>query len=335
MLAGVLITLVSLWYGQNHNLLPVAASDEAELVDGLFDAMMTISVGLFILVEGVLIIAAIRFRRRKGDETDGPHIEGNIPLEILWTAIPAVIVLGISVYSFDIYTEMGGLSPMGHGMAHKSQPIQVAYAAETDVAMPLIDRDGEVLEPADSLAAAGIGPMPDQKSEGATVTVNVKALQYAFIFTYADTGIISGELRIPADRDVKLNMEAQDVIHAFWVPELRLKQDIIPGQETELQFIPRRLGTYPIICAELCGPYHGGMKAQMVVESPGDFDAWVESRIASQSDGSEVVATTPAAERSEPDYLAALVEPLALDVKADVLAQLEDEVHTHSHPHIH
>ena len=69
-------------------------------------------------------------------------------------------------------------------------------------------------------------------------------------------------------------MEAKDVIHAFWVPEFRLKQDVIPGQPTQLSFTPTRTGRYPIVCAELCGPYHGGMRSTVVVESPEDWDSW-------------------------------------------------------------
>jgi cytochrome c oxidase subunit 2 len=111
LLIGILLTLVSLWYGQNHGLLPTAASDEAELVDGLFNTMMTVSTGIFLLVEGILIYSAIKYRRRPGDNEDGPPVEGNVPLEILWTAIPAIIVLGISVYSFDVYNEIGGFNP--------------------------------------------------------------------------------------------------------------------------------------------------------------------------------------------------------------------------------
>lgn len=111
LLIGIVLTLVSLWYGQNHGLLPIAASDEAVLVDGLFNAMMTVSVGLFLLVEGVLIYTAFKYRRRPGDNSDAPPVFGNVPLEILWTAIPAIIVMGISIYSFDVYNSIGGFNP--------------------------------------------------------------------------------------------------------------------------------------------------------------------------------------------------------------------------------
>ena len=82
------------------------------------------------------------------------------------------------------------------------------------------------------------------------------------------------ELHVPAGQPVSLRMEAKDVIHAFWVPEFRLKQDVIPGQPTVLNFTPTRPGTYPIVCAELCGPYHGGMRSSVVVEEPETYQAW-------------------------------------------------------------
>ena len=69
-------------------------------------------------------------------------------------------------------------------------------------------------------------------------------------------------------------MESKDVIHAFWVPEFRIKQDIIPGQPTILNFTPTKVGKYPIICAELCGPYHGGMRASIIVEEESDYNEW-------------------------------------------------------------
>ena len=127
LLAGIALTLISLWYGQNHGLLPVAASEEAAQVDALFNMMMTIATGLFLLVEGAVIIAAIRFRRPKDDNTDGPPIHGNIPLEIVWTAIPAVTVLIIAVYSFEIYNAMGGLDPMA---SHDHAGAQIAHTHE-------------------------------------------------------------------------------------------------------------------------------------------------------------------------------------------------------------
>jgi cytochrome c oxidase subunit 2 len=109
-----------------------------------------------------------------------------------------------------------------------------------------------------------------------TMPVEVTAMQFAFIFQYPEAGITSGELHVPVGQPVELRMEAKDVIHAFWVPQFRLKQDIIPGQPTLLSFTATRAGTYPVICAELCGAYHGGMRTSVVVHDPDDYRLWLE-----------------------------------------------------------
>ncbi len=266
LLAGIILTLVSLWYGQNHGLMPVAASETAQQVDGLFNLMMTIATGLFLLIEGVLIYSVIRFRRKKGDTTDGPPIEGNVPLEIVWTAIPTVIVFILAIYSFEVYNQMGGLDPMAsmdHGgakMAHEHQDHSQLVA---------FDPDNEYI-------SLGLGASPKSDPNVEPLVVEVLGLQYAWIFTYPESGVISGEMHIPIDRPVQLKMTASDVIHAFWLPEFRLKQDVIPGREVQLTFTSNRIGNYPIICAELCGAFHGGMKTTLTVDSPEDFEQWIQ-----------------------------------------------------------
>lgn len=328
LLVGIFVTLASLWYGQNHGLLPVAASSEAELVDGLFNVMMTIGFGLFLLVEGAIVVAAVRFRRLDGDEEDGEHLEGNIPLEIVWTAIPAVIVLGISIYSFDIYTRMGGLDLMNHSMAPPAaSSVQVAYAPG-EGAMPLM-QNGMQNGMAD--ASAGMGAMPGT-NEDEVLAVAVKGLQYAFIFNYPN-GIVDGELHIPVNTPIELNLNAQDVLHAFWLPEFRIKQDMIPGQETKLVFNAIREGTYPVVCAELCGPYHGGMRTQIIVESPESYETWVNSRLTAMAAGDRTIANLPKppSDRTESEYLNTFVAPMQLAVAPESLQSLQSSATMHHH----
>lgn len=321
LLIGIVLTLTSLWYGQNHGLLPTAASDEATLVDGLFNTMLTISTGLFVLVQGVLIYSAFKFRRRQGDNTDAAPVFGNIPLEILWTAIPAIIVIGLSIYSFDVYTEIGGFNPHAahaapiSGEAMKMPGAAIAQRAGTAIAATLndtppstdpnsnqIESDEAMSDPATAsvrnsdqipqkrnapgmgIVSPSIGASPDNEGKPPAMTVNVTGLQYAWIFTYPDTGVVSGELHVPAGQEVMLNMTANDVIHAFWVPELRLKQDAIPGRQSEIRFTPRVVGEYKLICAELCGPYHGAMNTNFIVDTPENFDKWMqEQQVATKS----------------------------------------------------
>ncbi|OKH33701.1 cytochrome c oxidase subunit II [[Phormidium ambiguum] IAM M-71] len=289
LIAGIVLTLVSLWYGQNHNLLPEAVSEEAPLVDNLFNMMMTIATGLFLIVQCVLIYSLFKFRKRPNDPTDGPPIHGNVPLEILWTAIPAVIILIVGVYSFEVYNSMGGLDPMAaHGtMAHHSKMSGAAIAAT------LPDETNSNPNPPTKIAL-GVGASPEEQGQTPDLNINVTGLQFAWLFNYPETGVTAGELHVPVGREVKLNISANDVIHAFWVPEFRLKQDAIPGRETQLRFTPKKPGTYPVICAELCGSYHGAMKTQVIVETPEEFDTWIQSQIAANQENlNQAVAVNP------------------------------------------
>ena len=275
LLIGIVLTLASLWYGQNHGLLPVAASDEAPLVDGLFNTMMTVSTGIFLIVEGVLIYAVIRYRRRAGDNEDGPAIEGNVPLEILWTAIPAIIVIGISLYSFDVYNNMGGFDPHS---AHAAPMMENAMNMPgTAMAATLISTEA-------SGQVSQLDTNSDAVKKPAELTINVSGMQYAWLFTYPDNDVTTGELHLPIGKTVEINMTASDVIHAFWIPEFRVKQDAIPGRQTNLRFTPRKAGDYDLICAELCGPYHGVMKSQVVVESQEAFDSWMQEQLLAGKD---------------------------------------------------
>ncbi|MFO8237594.1 MAG: cytochrome c oxidase subunit II [Prochlorococcaceae cyanobacterium] len=251
---GIVLVLTGLWVGQNVNLLPVDASQNAPLYDQLFKVLFSIGTTLFIGITGMVVYSLMRFRRRSGTVTEVVAVEGNLPLEILWTAIPAVVVLFVGIYSFDIYDRMGGMVPMhDHSMASmeaKPEPGQKTWAG---------------------ISAASVEGQPPATA----VPIEVTAMQFAFIFRYPEADIISGELHVPAGQPVSLRMTANDVIHAFWVPEFRLKQDIIPGQPTLLSFTATRPGSYPIVCAELCGAYHGGMRSTVIVEPPEDFANWV------------------------------------------------------------
>jgi cytochrome c oxidase subunit 2 len=191
------------------------------------------------------------------------------------------------------------------------------------MAAPLI-ADSEGIE-ADKAAVPptakyGFGASPQREGKPADVVVNVTGLQFAWIFNYPESGITSGELHVPIGKDVQLNLSAQDVIHSFWVPQFRLKQDAIPGQDTELRFVATKPGTYPVVCAELCGAYHGAMRTQLMVDSQEDYEAWVnENRVAQAQNPKQTVAANPA-DLSASEFLAPYAEEMGIDARA--LAQL-------------
>jgi cytochrome c oxidase subunit 2 len=105
--------------------------------------------------------------------------------------------------------------------------------------------------------------------------VKVTAQQFAWRFEYPEQGVTSTELHVPVDRQVEFEMTAIDVIHAFWVPEWRVKKDVVPGLTTHIVTTPDREGQYSLICTELCGIGHSTMRSPVVVESADEFDQWI------------------------------------------------------------
>jgi cytochrome c oxidase subunit 2 len=159
---------------------------------------------------------------------DGSPIHGHTGLEIVWTLIPTVLVIGIAVYS------------------------GVALARAED--------------------------LPDDHR-----TVQVTAEQFAWTFTYPDIEVegkplTTGELVLPVDQTVGFEITSKDVIHSFWVPQWRMKQDAVQGITTRTTVKPTELGTFPVICTELCGLGHALMRSRAVVLSEADFNAWVEEQ---------------------------------------------------------
>src|SRR3954447_15098546 len=118
-----------------------------------------------------------------------------------------------------------------------------------------------------------------EKPADDAMIVDVFSQQYAWSFGYPENGGAwsQGELHVPVDRQVQFKMHSQDVIHSFWVPEWRIKKDNVPGITTTAIVTPDRLGTYQLICTELCGFRHAPMRARVVVERPADFRKWVEA----------------------------------------------------------
>jgi cytochrome c oxidase subunit II len=117
-----------------------------------------------------------------------------------------------------------------------------------------------------------------EKPADDAMIVDVFSQQYAWSFGYPENGgrWSQGELHVPVNRQIQFKMHSQDVIHSFWVPEWRIKKDNVPGITTTAIVTPDKLGTYQLICTELCGFGHASMRAKVVVERPADFLKWVD-----------------------------------------------------------
>jgi cytochrome c oxidase subunit II len=104
--------------------------------------------------------------------------------------------------------------------------------------------------------------------------VEVTGQQFAWSFHYPDSDVTSGVLALPVGQTTELELTAKDVIHSFWVPEFRMKEDAVPGITTNVLVTPTKEGTYTLICTELCGLGHAVMRAQVFVLAQDDYEKW-------------------------------------------------------------
>ena len=197
------------------SVLPPQGSAESFQVDNLFKIMLAIGGSIFLLVQGAIVFSIIRFRAKPGDESDGVAMHGNPTLEFVWTAIPAVIVVILSILSFQVWVSITSVK-------------------------------------ADEMIVQGTGA------------------RFTWSFAYDIQGtdnlsVNSSTLHTYVGQPVKMELTTVDVNHAFYIPAMRIKQDLLAGRATEIRFTPVLAGEYPILCAELCGSGHGDMRARIVV----------------------------------------------------------------------
>jgi cytochrome c oxidase subunit 2 len=113
--------------------------------------------------------------------------------------------------------------------------------------------------------------------------VDVTAQQFAWDFAYPEAGVQSREFHVPVDTQLEIELRALDVLHSFWVPEWRIKRDLVPGApgasiDDNIVVTPDKVGTYSLICTELCGIGHSTMRATVVVEEEAAFQEWLSKQ---------------------------------------------------------
>jgi cytochrome c oxidase subunit II len=219
---------------------PDQASEESKQIDQLFRVMLFISGGLFLFVQGALVYSVLRYRTRQGDMSDGPTIHGNVTLELIWTVIPAVVVVFLVIYSYQTWTDIR--EPKDNEIVVNAIGQRYAWSFEHELPSEIY---------------AGLDAEQQARIDMALVAS-------------------SPNLHVYAGRPVRMVMHTQDVIHSFWVPTMRIKQDLLPGYTTEARFTPvlAEEGTlvpvmvngvelqaqqYRVVCTELCGAGHGQM----------------------------------------------------------------------------
>jgi cytochrome c oxidase subunit 2 len=171
------------------------------------------------------------------------------------------LVAAVSIYAgfkFRVRPDDDSDGPPIHG--HTG--LEIAWTAVPAVLVTVI------------IVASAIVLARNDRATAGSLRIKVTAQQFAWNFEYPN-GVTSGTLRLPVDRDVVLELQARDVIHSFWVPEFGQKQDAVPGIVTRLAITPTRIGSYPLMCTELCGLGHAVMRTQAIVLEQGEYDAWL------------------------------------------------------------
>lgn len=238
-----LIVLVSHWMGhQAHRWLPVQASTAAPLVDDLFSFETAIGTFVFLGVVSVMAWVMLFNRAEKYDDTDAVPIEGNTRLEVIWTAIPFVLVMGIAFWTIRASDQLGMLGPMEH--IHPRNPVE--------------DAGGY---PGDRLPAE---------------QVEVIARQWSWEFRYPGSNVSSTELHLAVDQPVTFRLVSEDVLHGFYIPAFRVKQDVIPGRAIDFNVTPTREGVYRLRDSQFSGTWFAANQSDVVVESAQEHQAWLE-----------------------------------------------------------
>ncbi len=175
---AIAVTATSLWIGkQAYSWLPPQAAAESQLIDNLISFLVTLGSFIFLGVTSTLMYSVIFHRAVKDDFTDGPAIEGNITLEVVWTAIPILLVFWIAGYSYQVYEQMGIQGPSQLVHLHNPLGMESAYAAAKD------SPDTALAEPVEK--------------------IDVLAKQWAWVFHYPEKDVTSTELHLPSDRRVR------------------------------------------------------------------------------------------------------------------------------------
>ena len=238
-------------------------SDFGKMTHEIFMLISWTTLIIFIAVEAALVYACWRFRDRPGAPIP-KQVHGNTPLEIGWTVGAASILIVLTVVTF-LY-----LDDIENPPASGPNGLNTAQFASVDQPNP----------------PRGGGPF---------LTIRVNGQQYIWRYDYLNSRkqlFSYNRMVVPTDTTVVLKIESSDVIHSWWIPKFGPKADAVPGYTNDSWFkVPAgREGLYRGQCAELCGPNHADMRAQVRAVTPDEFRAWADRKSAQIQAAGEALA---------------------------------------------
>jgi cytochrome c oxidase subunit II len=234
---------------------PVGATDRADSIHNLWMGSWLAAILIGVLVWGLILYACVKFRRRRDDEIP-VQTRYNLPIEILYTVAPVIVVLVL--FYFTVITQNQVLA-------------QASESGKPDHKITVVGQQWSWTFNYDA----------DKALDGKTTVYEVG--------TPADLPT----LVLPVNQTVELQLRSPDVIHSFWVPAFLFKMDVVPGRDNHFGFTPTRTGTFVGRCAELCGTYHSRMLFNLKIVTPSQYathlrDLQRQGNVGQNLGGSEV-----------------------------------------------
>ena len=224
-------------------------TDHTGRIIGLWVTSWIVLLAVGVITWGLIIWAAVVYRRRKGQTGLPVQLRYNLPIEIFYTIVPLILVLGFFAFTA------------------RDQAVIETPTANPDVKIEVFGKrwawDFNYVK--EDVYSAGV--QADFNPDG---SINTDTLPV---------------LVLPVDKTVEIKIESRDVIHSFWVIDFLYKKDMIPGKSNYQYFTPTKIGTYAGKCAELCGEYHSLMLFTVEVVSQEDYDAYIEAQRAAGFEG--------------------------------------------------
>ena len=243
---------------------PEAATVGAKKIDTLLNFIFYLTAAVFVLTQSVYIYYLVKYRKRPGSKAYYSH--GNNKLEIIWTAIPTAIFLGLVIYSNRLWAELHSPPPEG---AVKVDVVSYQFGWD----MRYAGADGQLgkVDVHSYSVDNKFGLVPDDAA--------------------GDDDFASTELVIPVNKPVHIYLHSRDVIHSFYVPQFRLYQAAVPGRTIAwVWFEPTRTGNFELACSQICGSGHYNMKAPIRVVSQEEFEKWQAGKISAKAEEAKAAA---------------------------------------------
>jgi len=219
----------------------------------LHTIVLVICVVICVGVFGAMVYSIVYHRKSIGHKA--AHFHENTTVEILWTVIPIFILIGMALPATKSVLAMRDTS--SPDMTIKVTGYQWKWGYE------YLKGEGDLAGVADGVQLFSVLSTPREQIYGNEPKGENYLLE-------VDTPLV-----VPAGKKVRVLLTANDVIHAWWVPAFGVKQDAVPGLTTQIYLTPTDVGTYPGMCAELCGLGHTGMTTTVVVSDQATLDAWL------------------------------------------------------------